>query len=136
MKLTKTNLIDFKNQSDSALTKYVCDYILSEWDDEHEEDNKNILLEVINFGCANGTVSGFVYTSDILNFYNDFKDEIYALFIEVLDSCGCKDAVELFGKNWDYADPLAFYDYNKQVLARLGFEETIKNIANKFDIEW
>ena len=136
MELTKTNLSVFKSQSDNALTKYVCDYIISEWDDEHEDDNKNILLDVINYGCDNGTVSGFVYCSDILKFFNDFKDEIYDLFVEVLDSCGCNSAVELFGKNWDYSDPLAFYDYNKQVLARFGFEETIKNIANEFDIEY
>ena len=134
-KLTKQSLKDFKNESDNALTKLVCDYIINEWDDEHEDDNENILLDVINNGCANGSVHWLIYSEDILKFYEDFKNEIYDLLVELLDSCDCKSPAELFGKNWDNTDPLAFYENNKQTLAFFGFEETIRNIANEFGIE-
>ena len=134
-KLTKQSLKDFKNESDNALTKRVCDYIINEWDDEHESDNEKILLNIINYGCANGSVRWLVYTTDILKFYEDFKNEIYDLLVEILDSCGCNSPADLFGKNWDKYDPLAFYEPNKQTLAFFGFEETIRNIANEFGIE-
>ena len=134
-KLTKQSLKDFKNESDNALTKCVCDYIINEWDDEHESDNEKILLNIINYGCANGSVRWLVYTTDILKFYEDFKNEIYDLLVETLDGCGCNSPAELFGKNWDKYDPLAFYELNKQTLAFFGFEETARNIANEFGVE-
>ena len=135
-KLTKQNLEDFKNESDNKLTKFVCDYIINEWDDEHEDDNEKILLDVINYGCANGSVHLLVYTTDVLEFYETYKNEIYDLLVEVLDGCGCNSPADLFGKNWDIYDPLAFYELNKRTLAFFGFEETIRNIANEFGIEW
>ena len=134
-KLTKQSLKNFKNESDNALTKIVCDYIINEWDDEHEDDNEKILLDIINYGCATGSVHWLVYSSDILKFYEDFKNEICGLLVEVLDSCGYNSPADLFGKNWDNTDPLAFYESNKQTLAFFGFEETIRIIANEFGIE-
>ena len=134
-KLTKQSLKDFKNESDNALTKCVCDYIINEWDDEHEDDNENILLNIIEHGCANGSVHWLTYTSDILKFYEDFKNEIYDLLVGLLDDCGFKSPVELFGDKWDSTDPLAFYEDNQNLLAWFGFEETIRNIAHEFGIE-
>lgn len=134
-KLTKQSLKDFKSESDNALTKLVCDYIINEWDDEHEGDNQNILLDIINYGCANGAVHWLTYSSDILEFYDSFKNEIYDLLVETLDGCGCKSPADLFGDKWDNTDPLAFFEDNKQLLAFFGFEETARNIANEFGIE-
>ena len=133
-KLTKQKIKDFKKQSDNALVKYVCDYIISKWD--NYDDKNDILLSVINLGCSSGIVGELVYYHDTLKFYEKFQYEIVSLLNECLDSCGCNSPVELFGKNWDKRDPLAIEDNNKNLLAWFGFEETIKNIANKFNIEW
>ena len=135
-KLTKQSLEEFKNESDNALTKLVCDYIINEWDDEHEDANEKILLDIINYGCANCSVHWLLYKTDILEFYENYKSEIYELLVELLDSCDCNSPADLFGSKWDPYDPLAFYEPNKQMLAFFGFEETIRNIANEFGIEW
>ena len=135
-KLTKQSIKQLKDESENALTKIVCDYIINEWDDEHEDKNENILLDVINYGCANGAVHWLTYSSDILKFYEDFKNEIYDLLVETMDACGYNNPADLFGDKWDNTDPLAFYESNKQLLAFFGFEETIRNIANEFGIEW
>ena len=134
-KLTKQSLKEFKKQSDNALTEFVCDYIINEWDDEHEDDNEKILLDIINYGCAKGSVHRLVYTVDILEFYETYKSEIYDLLVNLLNDCDYKSPAELFGDKWDNTDPLAFYEDNKQLLAFFGFEETIRNIANEFGIE-
>ena len=135
-KLTLSNVEQLKSESDNALVKLVCDYIINEWDDEHESNNKNMLLDIINSGCSNGAVHWFTYKTDILEFYDSFKNEIYELLLETLDTCGCNSPTDLFGDKWNNEDPLAFFEDNKQLLAFFGFEETARNIANEFGIEW
>ena len=134
-KLTKQKIKDFKKQSDNALTKCVCDYIINEWDDEHEENNENILLDIINYGCANGAVHWLTYSSEILKFYNEYKSEINEMLSNLLFDCEYKSPADLFGDKWNKHDPLALENNNKQLLAWFGFEETIINIAIKFGIE-
>ena len=131
MELTLENVKKIKNETNNKLTKCVCDYIINEWDDEHEDNNKNILLDIIDYGCANGSVHWLVYSSDILKFYEDFKNEIN----ELIYKSDYTDLSDLFGDKWDKRDPLALEDDNKNLLAWFGFEETIANIALKFGIE-
>ena len=40
---------------------------------------------------------------------------------------------ELFGEKWDKEDPLAQDDYNQNLLAWFGFEETLRNIGYNFE---
>ena len=40
---------------------------------------------------------------------------------------------ELFGDKWDKEDPLAQDDYNQNLLAWFGFEETLRNIGYNFE---
>ena len=131
LKLTLENIKKIKNETNNKLTKIVCDYIVNEWDDEHEDNNKNIFLDIINYGCANGSVHWLTYSSDILKFYEDFKHEIN----ELLYKCGYTDLSDLFGDKWDKWDPLAIEEHNQNLLAWFGFEETLTNIAIKFGIE-
>ena len=135
MKLTLENVKKIKNESNSALTKCVCDYIINEWDDEHEDDNKKTLLDIINYGCVNGSVHWLTHSPDILNFYNEYKSEINKMLSNLLFDCEYKSPAELFGDKWDKMDPLALENNNKQLLAWFGFEETLTNITIKFGIE-
>ena len=130
-KLTLENVQKIKNETTNKLTDFVCDYIINEWDDEHEDNNKNMLLDIINYGCVNGSVHWLVYSSDILDFYDEYKHEIN----ELIYKSNYDNLADLFGIKWDKHDPLALEDNNKQLLAFFGFEETITNIAIKFGIE-
>lgn len=131
-KLTLKNVKKLKEQSDNALTKIVCDYIINEWDESIDDDeNKNTLTDILKNGCANGSVHWLVYSSDILQFYEDYKHEIN----ELIYKYGYTDLSDLFGDKWDKRDPLVLEDANKFLLAWFGFEETITNIARKFGIE-
>ena len=40
---------------------------------------------------------------------------------------------ELFGNNWDKEDPLGNSDFNMNLLAWFGFEETLRKIGYKFE---
>ena len=131
-KLTKQSLKDFKKQSDSALTKYVCSYIIN-----HCEKGKSIsdfIQNILKCGCASGIVGELVYYADTLKFYKKFKYDIVYLLNNLLRDCDCSTS-ELFGDKWDKDDPLACEEDNQNLLAWFGFEETLRNIANGFGIE-
>ena len=44
-------------------------YILKYYD-------KSTLNDIANYGCVSGAATGFIYTSDIVNFFNAHQDEI------------------------------------------------------------
>lgn len=44
-------------------------YILKYYD-------KSTLNDIANYGCVSGAATGFIYTSDIINFFNSHQDEI------------------------------------------------------------
>ena len=136
LKLTLKNVKKLRNETESGLTKYVCDYIIDNWDStQDDDDNKYILTNILNGGCESGACSNLIYYADTLKFYDDYESEINYLLSNLLDDCGIKSPAELFGDKWDYTDPLACADENKNLLAWFGFEETITNIARKFGIE-
>ena len=135
MKLTLENVKKIKNESDNKLTKCVCDYIINEWDDKREDNNKKTLLDIINYGCVNGSVHWLTHSPDILNFYNEYKNEINEMLSNLLFDCEYKSPADLFGDKWDKTDQLALENNNKQLLAWFGFEETLTNIVIKFGIE-
>ena len=132
MKLTLENVKKIKNETNNKLTKCVCDYIINEWD---EDDNKKTLLDIIKYGCANGSVHWLTYSSDILSFYSEYKSEINKMLSNLLFDCEYNSPAELFGDKWDKMDQLALKNNNKQLLAWFGFEETLTNIVIKFGIE-
>ena len=134
MKLTIENIKKFRRKSNSGLTNYVCNYIIDKWD--NYDDKENILLDVINLGCVSGIVTNLIYFKQTSAFYDFYKHEINNLLVETLDGCGCNSPADLFGKNWDDTDVLALEANNQNLLAWFSFEETMKNIANEFNIEW
>lgn len=128
-KLTLENLKLLKEQSNNALVKYVCNYVIIRWDEY--DDKKDIFLDVIKNGCKSGIVGDLYYYEQTTSFYNAYKHEINKLIYE----CGYNNLAVLFGDEWNKHDPLALDEYNQNLLAWFGFEETARNIARKFGIE-
>ena len=132
-KLTKQKIKDFKKQSENALTKYVCAYIINNC--EKGESVNEFIENILNCGCASGIVGELTYYSDTLKFYKKFQHEINELLSNLLFDCEYKSPADLFGDKWDKYDPLAIEEYNQNLLAWFGFEETLTNIVIKFGVE-
>lgn len=132
MKLTKANIREIK-KSGSALEKYVCDYILDEWD--NYEDKAAIFKEVLRYGCQSGVISSLIYYNDTVAFYKNHRGEIGEMLQETMSEYGCYDPPAIFGDKWDKEDPLVLDTYNQNLLAWFGFEETMRKIAYQFDID-
>lgn len=61
MKLTLSNIKELKRQSDSPLTKRVCNYVIDNWHDY--SDKTYIFRDVLEHGCQSGVVSELVWYS-------------------------------------------------------------------------
>lgn len=131
MKFTKKNIEQIKTNTTSELTKDVIDFVLNEWDDC--DDKKDIILNVLNYGCQSGWVGHLVYYSQTTAYYKEHQEEINELLYDTMDDCGIYVPSELFGDKWDKEDPLALYQYNQNLLAWFGFEETMRNFAREFE---
>ena len=78
-------------------------------------------------------VAELVYYSQTTAFYKRYRDEINSLLYEFQSSTGIYNLKNLFGKRWDEEDPLIIEDYNQNLLAWFGFEETLRNIGYEFE---
>jgi hypothetical protein len=131
MKLTLTNIKSLKQDSNNALTKRVCNYVIEEWGDY--DDKKNIFTDVLQYGCQSGTVGFLIYYHDTIAFYKKYQDEINELLSDAMNGSGLYDLSELFGDKWDKEDPLIRDCSNQNLLAWFGFEETLRNIGLNFE---
>jgi len=131
MELTLKNLREIKRKTDNELTKRVCDYVIDEWNDYN--DKKHIFTDVLYHGCQSGMVGFLIWYSDTTAFYKKYIEEINTLLYNVQSSTGLYGMKDLFGKKWDEEDPLAIEDYNQNLLAWFGFEETLRNIGLQFE---
>ena len=131
MKLTLSNIRAIKQNTDSPLTKRVCNYVISRWSDY--SDKKDIFTDALYHGCQSGIVGELIYYSDTVRFFKQYRDEINALLYDTMDGTGLYAPSALFGEKWDKEDPLAQDDFNQNLLAWFGFEETLRNIAANFE---
>ena len=131
MKLTLNNLKNIKRNTESRLKKRVCNYVINRWSDY--DDKKHIFTDVLHYGCQSGTVGFLVWYSDTVRFYKQYKEEIDELLYNVMDGTGIYSLPELFGKRWDKEDPLGNSDFNMNLLAWFGFEETLRNVGLEFE---
>ena len=130
MKLTIRNIKILKKDA-TPLQNSVYDYIIDEW---YSYDNKvNIFTDVLYHGCQSGMVGFLIYYNQTTAYYNEHREEINQLLYELMESTGLYSPTELFGNKWDKEDPLAIEDYNQNLLAWFGFEETMRNIGQKFE---
>lgn len=130
MKLTLKNVKSLKVNA-TPLEKRVLNYVANEWSDY--DDKKHIFTDVLYHGCQSGVVGFLIWYTDTTRFYKQYKSEIDTLLYEVMESTGLYSPTQLFGDKWDKEDPLANSDYNQNLLAWFGFEETLRNIGNKFE---
>jgi hypothetical protein len=131
MQLTLKNIKILKRKTDNELTKRVCDYVIDEWNDYN--DKKHIFIDVLYHGCQSGIVGFLICYSDTTAFYKKYIEEINTLLYNVQSSTGLYSMKDLFDKKWDEEDPLAIEDYNQNLLAWFGFEETLRNIGLQFE---
>ena len=131
MKLTLKNVKELKQKSDSPLFKRVCNYVISEWG--NYSDKTNIFKDVLYHGCQSGMVGFLIYYSDTVRFYNQYRQEIDDLLYELMEETGLHSPVDLFGNKWDKEDPLGRNEYNQNLLAWFGFEETLRKLGYEFE---
>ena len=131
MKLTLQNIKQIKNDTNNALTKKVCNYIINEWSDY--SNKKAIFTDVLNYGCQSGIVSSLIYYSDTVAFYKRHKEAINELLYEEMSNSGIYSPAALFGNKWDKEYMLCIEAYNQNLLAWFGFEETLRKIGLKFE---
>jgi hypothetical protein len=82
--------------------------------------------DVLQYGCQSGTIVALIYTRDCIRFYRRHQAEIDALLADLVHDTG-EPPHRLF-KDWDEDDPLARDDYNLNLLAWFGFEETTRQL--------
>ena len=131
MKLTLSNVKEIKRNSDSPLTKRVCNYVIGRWSDYN--DKKYIFTDVLHNGCCSGVVSELIYYYDTVRFYKQYRQEINEMLYNIMNETWLYAPSELFGDKWDKEDPLAQDDFNQNLLAWFGFEETLRNIGYNFE---
>ena len=131
MKLTLSNVKELKRNSNSPLTKRVCNYVIDRWSDY--DDKKHIFTDVLHNGCRSGVVSELIYYYDTVRFYKQYRQEINEMLYNIMNETGLYAPSELFGDKWDKEDPLAQDDFNQNLLAWFGFEETLRNIGYNFE---
>ena len=130
MKFTLKNVKELKKESRSPLFKRVCNYVISEWG--NYDDKMYIFTDVLDYGCQSGMVGFLIYYSDTVRFYKQYRQEIDDLLYEYMEETGLYSPAELFGKRWDNEDPLGRDDYNQNLLAWFGFEETLRKVGYEF----
>ena len=131
MKLTLSNVKELKRTSTNPLTKHVCNYVIDRWGDY--TDKKYIFTDVLHNGCCSGVVSELIYYYDTVRFYKQYRQEINEMLYNIMNETGLYAPSELFGDKWDKEDPLAQDDFNQNLLAWFGFEETLRNIGYNFE---
>jgi hypothetical protein len=100
-----------------------------------EPGAKGFLEDLMQGGCQSGMVSGLIYYNDTVKFYKAHKEEINDLLKDTLDGTGCTSPAQLFGDKWDAEDIFAEEQFNQNLLAWFGFEETARRLADKNGIE-
>lgn len=101
----------------SNLKDYVINYFLD------EENIKLSMEDLLKYGCQSGMVGSLIWYSDTCKFYNEYKEEINELASEFVSSTGYKSIFDVIPK-LDKEDQLILEDYNKNMMAWFGFEET------------
>lgn len=102
---------------------------------ERGEDCAAFVKDVLSGGCANGTVGELIYYEDTVAFYQKHKKEIQKLVTELMRECGEDSPMGLFGDRFDSADPFCEDVENQNLLAWFGFEEALRTLANRIELD-
>lgn len=96
---------------------------------------ESVLQDLMHGGCESGFIRELIYYTDTVKFYKKHKTEILSLLKNMLMDCGYKSPSELFGDKWDDEDVFAEEQFNQNLLAWFGFEETARILADRNGIE-
>jgi hypothetical protein len=127
MKITDEQLNGLRD--DSGLKDAVIDWLLNE-DSEYRD---GMLEDLLQYGCQSGMVSGLIYYSDTVDFYNEHKEDIFDIAIEDYDNMGYKNIFELFA-NLNGANDIGCIDQMENLLAWYGFEQAAYRISGSLGI--
>jgi hypothetical protein len=102
---------------------------------ERGEDCLDFIKDVLSGGCINGTVRGLIYTADCVAFYRKHKKDIQKLVADSMSACGEDSMRDWFGVKFDCEDPFCEEDENQNLLAWFGFEETLRTLAERIELD-
>ena len=85
---------------------------------DNDEEIKDYISDVLQYGCQSGIVTSLIYTSDTKNFVKTYLNEC----LEILDN-----VIQEIGK------PSFTIDSNS--IAWLSYEETLKNLVMELDLD-
>lgn len=103
---------------------------------ERGEDCTDFVKDVLSGGCISGTVGELIYTGDCVAFYRKHKKDIQKLVTELMSNCGTDSMKGLFGDKFDAEDPFCEEDENQNLLAWFGFEEALRMLADRIELEY
>ena len=100
-----------------------------------ERESEDFIKDVLSGGCVNGTVGELIYTKDCVAFYRKHKKDIQKLVTELMNDCGIDSMKGLFGDKFDCEDPFCEEDENQNLLAWFGFEEALRTLAYRIELD-
>ena len=99
MLLTKKDLLDIRENTESRLVVEVIDIILDEV--QEEQDLDKYLDNVLEYGCQSGCVSSLTYTSDCRKFVQNNIDEVLDIYnITRAESSGIPQELDVSYLAW------------------------------------
>lgn len=102
---------------------------------ERGEDCAAFIEDVLSGGCANGTVGELIYYNDTVTFYRKHKKDIQKLVTELMSDCGEVSLKGLFGDKFDNDDIFCEDFSNQNLLAWFGFEEALRTLAYRIELD-
>lgn len=97
------------------------DYVISDLFPLNTDERLFYIKEVLQNGCQSGIVGSLIYYTDTHKFFNEFSDEIFEILEEIKDNTG-----EEFSN---------YSGDRKNTLAWLGYEETMRKIADSLNLD-
>jgi hypothetical protein len=119
---------ELKHDTESPLQSAVAEWLI-EKGEEYGSGWEGAWEDLERGGGESGIVSGLIYYKDTTAFFDTHKQEILELLKNTLKETGYDSPAQIFGDKWDNSDPLAFDQYNKNLLAWFAWEETARIIA-------
>lgn len=122
------------DEQGTKLGKAVAEIINDHINEDETYTLADYLQDLFTGGCQSGFVTELIYYTDTEKFYAEYREDISAALVVMLEETGFS-VWELFGDKWDRYDPLANDTQNKNLLAWFAFEETARNIGQGLGIE-
>lgn len=112
---------------------WVIEDIISDSDeydgDTLKEKIQSRCQEILEHGCANGTVGSMVYYSDTVAFFDKYADDIY----DLIDNYGPDEFLQLVLSSVNTTEVILNCDTAKNKIAWLAYEEIAYELSNALE---